>query len=71
MHMGASILYPHRAEKYEKIGSELTGKFLQNDFFHLGTYFLSSESNSIYKILQFPLGFAQNGLWSVPNKQNP
>ena len=37
--MGAFILYPHRAENMKKIGSELTGKFLQNDFFHLGTYF--------------------------------
>ena len=33
--------------------------------------FLTSESNFFNKILQFPLGFAQNGSWSVPNKQNP
>ena len=33
--------------------------------------FLTSESNFFNEILQFPLGFAQNGSWSVPNKQNP
>ena len=34
--MGVSILYP----KYmKKMGSELTGKFLQNDFFLSATYF--------------------------------
>ena len=37
--MGASILYRDTPEKYEKNGSELTGKFLQNVFFLSATYF--------------------------------
>ena len=32
--MGPSILYRDTPEKYEKMGSELTGKFLQNEFFN-------------------------------------
>ena len=66
--MGVSILYP----KYmKKMGSELTGKFLQNEFLRLQIIFLTSESETIYKILKFQLGFAPKALWSVPNKPNP
>ena len=52
----------------KKIGKHFAGKFLQNDFFLTGTYFLSSESNFSNKILQFNLGIAPKALWSVPNK---
>ena len=66
--MGVSILYP----KYmKKLGSELTGKFLQNEFLRLQIIFLTSESETIYKILKNPLSFAPKALWSVPNKPNP
>ena len=33
-HMGPSILYPHPPKNREKMGSELTGKILQNEFFN-------------------------------------
>ena len=32
--MGPSILYPHPPKNREKMGSELTGKILQNEFFN-------------------------------------
>ena len=59
------------SEPSKKMGSELTGKFLQNEFFHWWTY-ISELRFRIY--IQNPatmLIFSQNGLWSVPNKQNP
>ena len=53
------------------MGSELTGKFLQNDFLRQWIIFLTSESETIYKILKFEPSFAPKALWSVPNKPNP
>ena len=37
--MEASILYPHPPKNREKMGSELTGKMLKNEFFPTETYF--------------------------------
>ena len=55
----------------KKIGSELTGKFLQNVFFHSGTYFFELGFRIYIQNPATMLIFSQNGLWSVPNKQNP
>ena len=55
----------------KKIGSELTDKFLQNDFFLPGTYFFELGIEFYIQNPAILLSFSQNGLWSVPNKQNP
>ena len=48
----------------------MTGKFLQNVFSIWEPIFLSFDSDSIYNFLKPESIFSQNGLWSVPNKQN-
>ena len=67
-YLGASILYPNHVKNR---GPNLPAKSFKTIFSTWQPIFLSSESNFFNKILQFPVGFAQNGSWSVPNKQNP
>ena len=55
----------------KKIVEHFTGKFLQNDFFLLATYFFELRFRIYIQNHGSMLIFSQNGLWSVPNKQNP
>ena len=54
----------------KKICKKLTGKFLQNWFFLLATYFLTSDLNSLSQMNEFPLWIAQNGQWNVSFMKN-
>ena len=64
--MGAFILYPNHMKNR---APNLPAKSFKTNFSAWQPICLTSESNFFNKILQFPLGFAQNGSWSVPNKK--
>ena len=66
--MGASILYPNHMKNR---APNLPAKYFKTMFFSLGTYFSELRFRIYIQNPATMLIFSQNGLWSVPNKQNP
>ena len=66
--LGASILYPKHMKNPVP---NLPAKSSVLAVLAWEPIFLRSESSFLYKILNSEPIFAQNGPWSVPNKQNP
>ena len=65
--MGASILFAI----WKNWAPNLPAKSFKTNFLAWEPIFLRSESAFFYYFLKSEPIFAQNGPWSVPNKQNP